>query len=108
MTTFPELPSARELGISSAHRRNLLRESYLRVELKCMRDSMTDAASTRASEDIGGIRLEIAGGEPEADKLRQSFSATAHRFHARAVDYLQRRAAGEQARAIVQSYYPQS
>ena len=111
MTDIPsalDLPSARELGISSAHRRAILRESMIRVDRACMADCIRDASAVRASERIDAITLEIVGGEAGADALRASHLETARRFHAHAVDYLRRRAAGESAASIRESRWPRA
>lgn len=103
--TSLDLPSARSLGISSAHRRAIMRESTFGVLRSCAQDSMRDRDAVRAVETIGPVRLEVVGGESAAADLRDSYARTADRFHARAVDYLTRRARGESARDVVAHLY---
>lgn len=75
----PDLPSARELGISSSHRRSIMREGNFRVFRRLTHDVATDPHSSPNSVD---------------------------RFHARAVDYLTSRAAGESRASIIARLYP--
>lgn len=100
-----DLPSARDLGISSAHRRAILRESSLRVMRAMARDYERDRDAVRACETIGDVRLEIVGGESAASDLRASYDRSAARLNARAAEYLRRRAAGESCADVVARWY---
>ena len=104
--SLADLPSAHELRISAAHRRALLRESHFRFLRSMAASYRADADALKAREVIAGVVLEIAGGEPEAERVRASYLRSASRYQSECADYLRRRAAGESAREIVASRYP--
>lgn len=94
------LPSSRELGISSAHRRNLLRESYIQTQRSILRGLLSEAEWW---ERTNGSDAYVTCTNPEA--MGDYYPRAIARCTDKAATYLRRRAAGESPRSIITSLY---
>ena len=102
------LPSARDLSISAAHRRAIMRESLFKLARTIHAQDMHELSElsadgiTRAPDG----RPLIALVDPsDVGWLRESYARSMARQHARMAEYLTRRAHGESVARIRADWY---
>ena len=101
-------PSARDLGISAAHRRDIMRESLFglcRSMLASYARDLSELPADGVTRAPDGRPLIVPADPSDVGYLRESYARSMARQHARMAEYLTRRAHGESVARIRADWY---